>query len=115
MNSASIATSSITGSRNHSRLLIVAGILIGMGLAGFFDGIVLHQVLQWQHMLSSIRPGDDVANLEINTFWDGIFHLGAYALTVSGLVLLWRTYQQSDSIKSSKSLDRFNLNGCWLV
>lgn len=70
MNSASIVTSSITESRNHSRLLIVAGILIGMGLAGFFDGIVLHQVLQWHHMSSSVCPGDNVANLEINTFWD---------------------------------------------
>ncbi len=55
-------------------------------------------------MLSSVRPGDNVANLKINTFWDGIFHIGAYILTISGLVLLWRAYQQSDSIKSSKSL-----------
>ena len=89
MSSAPIA-SPINESRNHSQLLIVAGILIGMGLAGFFDGIVLHQVLQWHHMLSSIRPGDNVANLEINTFWDGIFHIGAYVLTISGLLLLWR-------------------------
>jgi len=30
-----------------------AGILFGLGLGGFCDGIVLHQVLQWHHMLSS--------------------------------------------------------------
>ncbi|MGZ5240675.1 MAG: DUF2243 domain-containing protein, partial [Caldimonas sp.] len=24
-----------------------AGILFGLGLGGFFDGIVLHQILQW--------------------------------------------------------------------
>lgn len=30
--------------------------------------------------------------------------MGAYVLTISGLILLWRTCQQSDSIKSSKSL-----------
>jgi uncharacterized membrane protein len=29
------------------------GVLFGLGLGGFFDGIVLHQVLQWHHMLSS--------------------------------------------------------------
>ena len=28
-----------------------AGILFGLGLGGFFDGIVLHQ-LRWHHMLS---------------------------------------------------------------
>ena len=29
------------------------GIILGVGLGGFVDGIVLHQVLQWHHMLSS--------------------------------------------------------------
>jgi uncharacterized membrane protein len=31
---------------------ISAGILFGLGLGGFFDGIILHQVLQWHHMLT---------------------------------------------------------------
>jgi uncharacterized membrane protein len=26
--------------------------LLGIGLGGFVDGIVLHQVLQWHHMLT---------------------------------------------------------------
>jgi uncharacterized membrane protein len=29
------------------------GILIGIGLGGFVDGIVLNQILQWHHLLSS--------------------------------------------------------------
>ena len=29
------------------------GIVIGVGLGGFVDGILLHQILQWHHMLSS--------------------------------------------------------------
>jgi nucleoside-diphosphate kinase len=28
------------------------GILLGIGLGGFVDGIVLHQMLQWHHMLT---------------------------------------------------------------
>jgi Predicted membrane protein (DUF2243) len=28
------------------------GILLGVGLGGFVDGIVLHQILQWHHMLT---------------------------------------------------------------
>lgn len=28
-----------------------AGYLLGFALGGFFDGILLHQVLQWHHLL----------------------------------------------------------------
>jgi uncharacterized membrane protein len=28
-------------------------ILLGFALGGFFDGILLHQILQWHHLLSS--------------------------------------------------------------
>ena len=52
-----------------------ADILFGLGLGGFFDGIILHQVLQWHHMLTSAGyPPNSLANLEFNTLWDGIFH-----------------------------------------
>lgn len=27
-------------------------VLLGVGLGGFFDGIVLHQILQWHHTCS---------------------------------------------------------------
>jgi uncharacterized membrane protein len=75
---------------NQPRNLIAAGILIGMGGAGFFDGIVLHQILQWHHMLTSVRPTTPLSNFEVNTLWDGLFHALDYALTVAGLVFLWR-------------------------
>ena len=52
---------------------VSADMLLGLGLGGFFDGIVLHQLLQWHHMLTSPGyPPDNVRNLEINTLWDGI-------------------------------------------
>ena len=69
-----------------------AGILFGLGLGGFFDGIVLHQILQWHHMLTSAGyPATSVGNLELNTLWDGIFHASTYLFVVIGLFLLWRT------------------------
>jgi uncharacterized membrane protein len=46
---------------------IAAGIFFGLGLGGFFDGSVLHQLLQWHHMLSSWFPVDSLENLELNT------------------------------------------------
>jgi len=68
-----------------------AGILLGLGLGGFFDGIVLHQVLQWHHILTSAGyPADSVDNLRINTLWDGLFHSSTYIFVAIGLALLWR-------------------------
>lgn len=70
-----------------------AGIILGVGLGGFFDGIVLHQILQWHHMLTSAGfPPTSVENLQINTLADGLFHALTYVLTVIGLFLLWRAY-----------------------
>jgi len=70
---------------------LVAGVLLGLGLGGFFDGIVLHQVLQWHHMLTSAGyPADSVRNLRINTLWDGVFHSATYVFVAAGVALLWR-------------------------
>jgi uncharacterized membrane protein len=70
---------------------IAAGVLFGLGLGGFFDGIVLHQLLQWHHMVSSWYPPNTIQNLQLNTTWDGIFHAGTYLFVVAGLYLLWRS------------------------
>ena len=68
------------------------GILLGLGMGGFFDGIVLHQLLQWHHMLTSAGyRADSVPNLEVNTFWDGLFHASTYVFVLLGLLVLWRT------------------------
>lgn len=84
-------------SRNHSGLLVAAGILIGAGLlAGFVDGILLHEILQWHHMVTSVRPATNLSNLEANTLGDGLFHLGTWVLTVIGILLLWRAGGRSD-------------------
>ena len=34
----------------RSHRATVAGILIGIGMGGFVDGIVLHQIAQWHNM-----------------------------------------------------------------
>jgi Predicted membrane protein (DUF2243) len=48
------------------KALRLPGILLDVGLGGFADGIVLHQVLQWHHMLTSegSYPATTVAGLE---------------------------------------------------
>ncbi|WP_148863575.1 DUF2243 domain-containing protein [Marinobacter fonticola] len=82
-----------------------AGIFFGLGLGGFFDGIVLHQILQWHHMLTSAGyPDTSLTNLKINTLWDGLFHASTYIFVVVGLVLLWRTSHRSRLWWSAKLL-----------
>lgn len=68
------------------------GILLGIGLGGLVDGIVLHQILQWHHMLSDegSYPTTTVAGLETNTLWDGVFHAATWVAVAGGLYILWR-------------------------
>jgi uncharacterized membrane protein len=74
-----------------ARLLRAPGILLGIGLGGFVDGILLHQILQWHHMLSSegSYPKTTVPGLETNTLWDGLFHAGTWVAVLLGIWLLW--------------------------
>lgn len=82
-----------------------SGIFFGLGLGGFFDGIVFHQLLQWHHLVTSAGyPPDSVENLEVNTFWDGLFHSLTYVFVVLGLVVLWRAARHSHIRWSSKLL-----------
>jgi uncharacterized membrane protein len=72
--------------------------LLGIALGGFFDGILLHQVLQWHHFLSLV-PGMDELRLQI--LWDGYFHVLMYALAVVALWGLWRARRRAEGQWSS--------------
>jgi uncharacterized membrane protein len=77
--------------RREEDLPLTPGILLGVGLGGFIDGIVLHQILQWHHMLTSAGyPADSVPNLTLNTLADGLFHAATWIATAAGLLLLHR-------------------------
>ena len=91
-----------TSPDGRARFPGAAGIFLGLGLGGFFDGIVLHQILQWHHMLTSAgHPPDSVANLELNTLADGLFHAATYAFVAIGTALLWRAARRPDARRSS--------------
>ncbi len=82
-----------------------AGVFFGLGLGGFFDGIVLHQILQWHHMASSAgHSSHTVDGLRWNTFFDGLFHAATYAFIVIGLILLWRSARRVHLRWSTRSL-----------
>jgi uncharacterized membrane protein len=86
--------------------MLAAGLLLGIGLGGFVDGIALHQILQWHHMLSSegSHPSGTVAGLEANTLADGLFHAFAWLAVCVGLWLLWRAGRPNSPAISGRRL-----------
>ena len=88
----------------RSPSITTAGIVLGLGLGGFFDGIVLHQVFQWHHMLTATSPPTTLGSLELNTLWDGLFHAATYAFTVAGVFLLWRAVRNTGSLPPTGTL-----------
>lgn len=76
--------------------LLAAGIVMGVGLGGFVDGIVLHQLLQWHNMLSARVPPVDLVAMKYNMMFDGLFHALTWVMVVVGLGLLWRAGRRTD-------------------
>lgn len=73
-----------------------AGLMYGIGLGGFVDGIVLHQVFQWHHMVSATgeHPMTTVAGLEVNTLADGFFHLFSWLVVVGASIVTLAQWRQ---------------------
>jgi uncharacterized membrane protein len=64
-----------SGGRGRS---IASGVLVGIGIAGFLDETVFHQLLHWHHFWDG---GSQAAALVS----DGLFHAGSWVCMVAGL------------------------------
>ena len=93
-----------TRAEHNRRPLVSAGMALGIGMGGFVDGIVFHQLLQVHNMLSARRPPTSVVNLEVNMFWDGVFHAFTWLATAAGIALLFRAGRRSDVPWSGRTL-----------
>ena len=80
----------------RSHRATVAGMLIGLGMGGFVDGIVLHQIAPWHHMLSNVVPPHTMDGMGVNMTWDGLFHALTWVITLVGILQLrrraWRSW-----------------------
>jgi uncharacterized membrane protein len=88
-------TSAATPTTQRTLPTRAAGLLFGLGLGGFVDGIVLHQILQWHHLVSNVEafPTTTVAGLEVNTLADGFFHAVTWVLVLAAsivTIIAWR-------------------------
>ena len=92
-----------TASIPHSftRRFLWAGYLIGFALGGFFDGILLHQILQWHHLLSGLEQAGD---LRAQVLADGLFHGLMYVIAAAGLWMLYRSRQEFTSARADRNL-----------
>ena len=79
-----------TNQGTHLPSLATPGLMLGIGLGGFFDGILLHQIFQTHGMLSAVIPMHSMMNMKANMFADGLFHALMWIATLIGVALLWR-------------------------
>jgi uncharacterized membrane protein len=77
---------------------------MGIGMGGFVDGIVLHQIFQWHNMVSNWIPPTTMESMRINMLWDGIFHAFVWVVTLMGILMLWSAAYRRVAIPSLQSL-----------
>lgn len=92
--------------------LLAVSLILGIGIGGFIDGVVLHQILQWHEMISAKLPPTNYVAKSVNMFWDGIFHAVTLVVTIVGIIRLWKLLHRSD-IDRSGNLLAGGLVGGW--
>ena len=84
--------------RAGTRQAVTAAILLGIGMGGFVDGILFHQILQLHNMLSNVVLRDSLVNEQVNMFWDGLFHAFTWTMMLLGILLGWRVARRTGSV-----------------
>jgi len=87
----------------RSKRIRTAGILLGIGLGGFLDGIVLHQIAQWHNMLSAVLPPHDMAAMKRGMAADGWFHIATWLVTLGGIAALWSALRGPGPLPSTRA------------
>jgi len=80
-----------------------AGIILGLGLGGFVDGILLHQILHWHNMGSAVLPPVTMEAMQRNMVWDGLFHAAVWVLTLVGVYWLLTDARKGQPLPDGKA------------
>jgi uncharacterized membrane protein len=72
---------SVALGRGGGPSLFWPGVLVGIGVAGTLDEVVLHQLLGWHHFYDRSTP-------TVGLVSDGLFHLFSTAILVLGVIQL---------------------------
>ncbi len=79
-----------------SKPVAFTGAVLGIGLGGVVDGILLHQIFQLHAMFSARLPLVSMANMQTNMAADGIFHAILWLVTLAGVIMLFRNARRLD-------------------
>ena len=63
--------------------MLAPALLVGIGVSGTLDEVVLHQLLRWHHFY-------DRSSAATGLVTDGLLHLFSTAALAAGLLMLWR-------------------------
>ena len=77
--------------------LVRAGLVLGAGFGGMADGIVLHSILGWHHMICytmDCQP-TSVEQLQLENTQDGYFLLVVWLMVLTGTAMLFRAASQA--------------------
>lgn len=84
-------------SENEDRKVVAGGPLLGVGLGGFVDGILLHQIFQWHNMLSSkVPPPTTLEAMKYNMIFDGLFHAFTWVISLAGVIVVFKAGMQRE-------------------
>jgi uncharacterized membrane protein len=83
---------------------LTAGIVLGIGLGGFADGIALHQIAQWHNMGSAVLPPHTMDAMSQNMVWDGLFHAATWTITLIGVFMLANAARTGEMVPSARHL-----------
>src|SRR3712207_9399705 len=79
------------------RQLLATGIILGIGLVGSLDEVVLHQLLQWHNFY-----------VHTTEYWrifiDGLFHAFSAAMLFAGAMRLWSQRRAIGSLTAARPL-----------
>lgn len=89
--------------RDGGRRYQTAAFLLGFSISGFFDGILLHQILQWHHLLQAVQNGV-LRDMRWQLAADGLFHLLMYALLLISLWMLWSARRRAGDLPGKRTL-----------
>jgi uncharacterized membrane protein len=102
--------------KTREKALGRAGLVLGMGFSGLADGIILHEILGWHHLVCYdlyCRP-TSVEQLQLENTQDGYFNLGLWLVLLLGTAMLLRAARDAGPAWSGRVLLGSMLSGSGL-
>jgi uncharacterized membrane protein len=87
-----------SGDVDDRRAVLLPAGVVGFGLGGMADGIVLHSLLQWHHLLSRRIDISTPAGMTENMRADGWFQAACWLVVAVGTLWSWRRRRQSPRV-----------------